>query len=266
MNYKKTLWIDKKEIENIPTSEYWNNKDIELKKIWSIPDDDYNALEKKFLSKGLFQQFKSLTFKLKLNNKVGASLAAGNCILESFIVNHNNEIKKLYCLEMSEHRIHEYAPKVLNHYKVNSKSIELCLGSFYELKFKNNSLDFILLSQAFHHADNPIALLNEIKRVIKDDGHILILGEHFFNLKTRFVKALKHIIKFIINYKSFRKDNLLIPSWKTLFPGSITQGDIHYSTKEYFDLFNSNGFKIKRRIFRKYGNQGFILQMKEFKH
>lgn len=58
MNYKKSFWIEKEEISDIPTSEYWNNKDIELKKIWSIPNEDYNALEKKFLSKGLFQQFK----------------------------------------------------------------------------------------------------------------------------------------------------------------------------------------------------------------
>lgn len=93
MNYKKSFWIEKKEISNIPTSEYWNNKDIELKKIWSIPNDNYQALEKKFLSKGLFQQFKTLSSKLDFRNKTGISLAAGNCILESFVLNHAKKLK-----------------------------------------------------------------------------------------------------------------------------------------------------------------------------
>lgn len=110
---------------------------------------------------------------------------------------------------MSEHRIHEYAPKVLKYYNVDSNSIELCLGSFYELELPDNSLDFIILSQAFHHADNPHKLLEEIKRVVKSNGYIIIVGEHFFNLKTRFIKSLKHIVKFIINYQFFRKKKIL---------------------------------------------------------
>lgn len=263
MSYKKSFWIEKKEILDIPTSEYWNNKDIELKKIWSIPNDDYNTLEKKFLSKGLFQQFKLLSSGVSFTNKTGASLASGNCILESFILNYFSGIKKLYCLEMSEHRLHEYAPKVLNHYNVNPNSIELCLGSFYELKLEENSVDFVVLSQAFHHADDPERLLKEIKRVVKPNGYIIIVGEHFFYLKTRVFRSLKHIVKFIINYKQFRKKNFLLPKWKILFPPSITKGDIHYSRKEYRKMFKSYGLKIRRKIFRQFDNQGFLLQLKD---
>ena len=48
MKYKKYFWMDKTKLSEIPTFEYWNNKDIELEKIWSIPNDDFGLLEKKF--------------------------------------------------------------------------------------------------------------------------------------------------------------------------------------------------------------------------
>jgi|TARA_B100001964_G_C14153306_1_gene563111 ubiquinone/menaquinone biosynthesis C-methylase UbiE len=261
MNYKKSFWMDKTDLSQIRTFEYWNNKDIESQKIWSIPNDDFGLLEKKFLSKGLFQQFKALTHDINFSGLTGASLASGNCILESFIIHHTNQkIDKLYCLEMSEHRIHHYAPKILHHYRINSDQVELCLGSFYGLRLENNSLDFILLSQAFHHADDPNKLLKEINRVMKDEGYIIIIGEHYFKFNIVAKRSLKYLLKFILNYKNFRNNNNLIPKWIDLFPPSIRKGDIHYSKYEYINTFKTEGFSSKRKIFRKYENQGYLLK------
>jgi len=43
---------------------------------------------------------------------------------------------------------------------------------------ENNSVDFIFLCQAFHHADDPEKLIYEIRRVLKPDGIVIIIGEH----------------------------------------------------------------------------------------
>jgi ubiquinone/menaquinone biosynthesis C-methylase UbiE len=261
MNYKKSYWIEKSELSKIPTSKYWNDKAIEATKIWSIPNNDFELFEEKFLSKGLFQQFNELTNDIDFTGTTGASLASGNCILESFIINSSdNKIKKLYCFEMSEHRIHYYAPKILNHYNINPNNVELCLGSFYDLKLTDNTLDFIVLCQAYHHADDPKRLLKEIHRVIKDAGYLIIIGEHFFDFKIVFKKSIKHIIKFILDYNDFRKDRNFMPKWSDSFPPSITKGDIHYSKNEYMNTFSLEGFITKRKIFRKYKNQGYLLK------
>jgi len=262
MKYKKSFWMDKTDLSQIRTFEYWNNKDVESQKIWSIPDNDYQLLGNKFLSKGLFQQFKELTNDIDFSNTTGASLASGNCILESFIINHTNqEIDKLYCLEMSEHRIHHYAPKILNHYQIDSQKVELCIGSFYDLKLENNTLDFIVLCQAYHHADEPKKLLKEIHRVLKAEGYLIIIGEHFFDFKIVIEKIIKHPIKYIINYNAFRDSNHLMPSkWQDLFPPNKMKGDIHYSIDEYSRMFKLTGFFSNRMIFRKYKNQGFLLR------
>ena len=261
MKYKKTFWLDKDELTEVPTYEYWNDKKIESSKMWSIPNNDFGLFEKKFLSKGLFQQFKALTHDINFSGLTGASLASGNCILESFIINHNNQkINKLYCIEMSEHRIHHYAPKILDHYKISPNKVELCLGSFYDLKLDDHCLDFILLSQAYHHADDPKRLLKEIDRVLKNDGYLFIVGEHFYPTRIVSFRIFKHLIKYLINYNKFRKNNNLIPEWGNLFPPCIIKGDIHYSKKEYFDAFRSEKFFPKRKIFKDYGNQGFLLR------
>ena len=46
---QKNLLIDKSDLSQIPTSSYWNNHSIEKRKIWSIPNNDFAQLEKKFL-------------------------------------------------------------------------------------------------------------------------------------------------------------------------------------------------------------------------
>ena len=51
------------------------------------------------------------------------------------------------------------------------------LGSFYQLKFDNSSLDIVFLSSAFHHAENPLRLLTEIDRVLRPGGRLILIGE-----------------------------------------------------------------------------------------
>jgi len=261
--YKKTYWLKSNELSQIPTFEYWNNKEIEKGKIWSIPNDDFRLLEANFLAKGLYQQFCQLTKGMNFENKTIASLASGNCILESLIVKNNTNLKKFYCLEMSEHRIHNYAPKILNYYKIDPSKIELCLGSFYELKLEKKSIDYILLSQAYHHADNPKKLLSEIKRVLKPNGYLIIIGEHHFNIFTVAKVTAKHLAKYFLNYNNYRIGKTFIPKWQDLFPPCLEKGDIHYSVGEYKNSFETMYFNHKRKIFPEFKNQGFILTNSE---
>jgi ubiquinone/menaquinone biosynthesis C-methylase UbiE len=68
-------------------------------------------------------------------------------------------VDKIYCLEYSKHRLLQIGPAVLEYYGVPKERVVLALGSFYDLHLKNKSLDFVFMSQAFHHADDPNRLL-----------------------------------------------------------------------------------------------------------
>jgi len=57
----------------------------------------------------------------------------------------------------------------------------------------NESIDFCFCSQAFHHADDPQRLLNEIKRVLKPSGIVLMIGEnpvYIFDFIKTYIKNL----------------------------------------------------------------------------
>ena len=119
--YKITKWISDEEIESIPTSQYWNDKEVETRKMWSIPNNDFSAFEEYYDKKFLFEQLKFILNKneIDLNNSTIASLASGTCALEAHILKKYPEIKKMYCVEFSKHRIEEIAPRLLDHYKIN---------------------------------------------------------------------------------------------------------------------------------------------------
>ena len=190
-----------------------DTKKEEDKKMWSIPNNNFAAFEEYFDKKGLFKQ---LVFIVKqngidLNNNTAASLASGTCALESLILKKYNGIQKLFCVDFSKHRIKEIALRVLDHHKIDPNIIELCLGSFYDLKIEDNSLDIVFLCQAFHHAKYPDKLLSEIRRVLKRKGKLVIIGEHYFHILEISKRVIKHFIKWIINYKEARTKSGFLP-------------------------------------------------------
>lgn len=110
------------------------------------------------------------------------------------------------------------------------------------------------MSQAFHHADYPDKLLNEISRVLKPGGIVIIIGEEYMNLMQR---RLKNVVRYILS--SFLPNKLqimifgrifnkgkLFASRAELFPDDPILGDHYYSCHEYHDMFTSHGFSYVR--------------------
>lgn len=105
----------------------------------------------------------------------------------------------------------------------NEKAIRYCLnnhGNHYrccdlnkKLPFENDAFDAVILSETLDHVSNPAFTLNEIRRILKKDGLLLVA---------------------VMNYKSIYK--IIEPVWYRLFGGNCKpyEKDIHYSnfTKE----------------------------------
>lgn len=251
-------WIENNKIR---TAKYWNDPVKEKTKVFNISDNNVVKLEEDVHLKNIYNHLLEISNNenISFKEKSILSLASGTGWLEGRFL-RDKKINKLSLVDFSKHRIHELSPKTLKLFGFDLDRVDLVYGNILDLKIKDNTQDIILLSQAFHHIDEPIKLLNEIKRVMKDDGMVIILGEHYHNWKIKLNRILKHYIKYFLNYKKYRKLNTFFPEYKSLFPPCYIKGDIHYSKLEYHHLFTSVMFDYNHYIHNTKTIQAFVLK------
>lgn len=63
-----------------------------------------------------------------------------------------------------------------------NKNIKYIEGEFYELPIATASVDLVLLPHSLEFIDNPHKLLTEACRIVKPEGHIVILGFNPYSL------------------------------------------------------------------------------------
>lgn len=101
------------------------------------------------------------------NPKVMLDLGCGTGDMIKKILNHDPDIQ-VYGLDIS--------PKMVK--KASTKFPEGCVkvGDSEHIPWDDESFDLVVCNSAFHHFPNPTNVLNEINRVLKKDGK-LIMGE-----------------------------------------------------------------------------------------
>lgn len=183
--YTTEFWIKSEEVQSIAFQEYWNNELIEKSKEWYIVDGNFNVMEQYLVKSGLLG---SLAESKKYINDILHTDISGVCVDVAagnmWAVKHLLEfgkISKVYAVEYSKHRLLKLGPLVLEHYNINPDNVILAYGSFYDIKLPDNSVDVVFASQSFHHADDPMMFLHEMKRILKDTGIIIMIGEHKIN-------------------------------------------------------------------------------------
>jgi len=142
-------------------------------------------------------------------------------------------ISNVDALEFSLHRIKNIAPTVIDGFKGENTKIRIILGSFYDIKAKD--YDIMFMSQAFHHADNPLKLLYECDKSLKSKGAIILIGEHLINKVT----YAKRVIKNFIKTRKF-KTNFYI-----LFKPDDVSGDHYYKLSDYYFMFQSLNYTVQ---------------------
>lgn len=255
----------------LPFAGYWNDEAAERAKAWHIGEKGFAPMEAHLASAGLLRQLdQSLqvaqAFGLKISGQ-GADLACGTAWASAHLL-RTAPIERMYCIEYSEHRLLKMAPVLLAHYVIPLDKAVLCLGSFYELNLADGSLDFALLSEAFHHADDPRRLLAELRRVLKPRAVVLIIGEHDlggpWRLRARnaarFVAARfpaaaqRRVFGRIVS-----AEPLFAPIRDLLRPDPVV-GDHYYLREDYFSMFSEAGFAAHRFTTQGSRSQGFVLE------
>ena len=229
-------WLKDEELKNIYTQDYWNNTELEKTKEFWIENGNYDVCLK-HLNKYLINEYECSEKYIQNyggdNIKV-ADLASG-IGWTSTLISKIGKVKEVHSVEFSKHRIGILFEECVKMLSGDEKKLFRYLGSFYDLKFENESIDILYLSQAFHHADAPIKLLVECERVLKKNGRIILVGEHFISSKM----IIRRFISNLIRKKSISFN------FYDLFPADNILGDHYYRVSDYFFMFSSLGFSLK---------------------
>lgn len=85
---------------------------------------------------------------------------------------HTNTTSKLYGLDISDEMIKEARVKV--------PGAILSTGDVHDIKYQSNYFDYVICTEAFHHYYDQPKALQEMKRVVKKNGKVIVVDIDFF--------------------------------------------------------------------------------------
>jgi len=269
MSYDIVEWLSQDEINQIESSTYWNDVEIEKEKEWWIE----TAQDKKLLKylkqdTNLERAFLDLV-KYSESSGYGLKGVILNLAAETFwtsaIASKMSNVQKVIAIDISRHRLGIIAPIVFEQYKADSGKITRVLGSFDKIEMEANSADCIVLVEAFHHAYHPDNLMNGITRVLKPGGIVLISGENIQTNTHYFKVVMLNIIKKIICVLGIHKllnrylgKAIVEPQKISAHQLDEQTGDHRYILNYYARIFKKHGFalRIQRLNYRSSGGMG----------
>jgi SAM-dependent methyltransferase len=259
-------WLDPSAIDDLAYAEYWNDEDVERGKEWYVMDGDFSPMERYLDEVGLVRDLQACLSEVEaLRGRpiggVGLDLAAGTLWAARHLLGAG-PVDRLYCVEYSQHRLLKLGPVVLGHYGIAPERIVLALGSFYDLRVDDQSVDFAFMSQALHHADEPDRLLAELARTLRPDGVAMVIGEHIVAPGMYAGRAAGLAASWLLPERVQRRlfsDGSHQPDGRLVPDVDRVTGDHYYRSREYRRMFARHGFR-HRRIRRRGGEfQGFVL-------
>ena len=166
--------------------------------------DDTNCCNHaKKLYKDIIKEVENISF----NSMLDVGCGTGEIIN---IIKNKNDKAEYYGLDLSENMIKAAGNKLGN-------EVDLIVSDSENLPYENNKFDLILCNDSFHHYPNPLKVLGEMHRVLKDSGYLLI-GECYQPIISREIMNV---------FMKFSRD-----------------GDVKiYSKKEFIKMLNGVGFK-----------------------
>lgn len=82
---------------------------------------------------------------------------------------------------------------MLSKVKANTKVVAV-LRDALDTTFDSSSVDVVIMSDMLHHIENQPRLIEEIYRVLKEDGRLLILDFEKGHVKTKILRVFEYIL------------------------------------------------------------------------
>jgi len=187
---------------------------------------------------GVLEILKNITNIRKIFSGIGVDVGGGVALISATIAK-NFKIDKIYCVEYVEEVVKLCHPVVKKDIlEKNFNQVQSIVGDFDNLQLLNNSIDFMISWDSLHHSENPVKTLNECKRVLKDNGFLVIVDKSHNNsvsddeiinmLDYQYDKEFLKLNNLDTNTILFRKD----------------EGEHEYRFYEWENFFENAGFKI----------------------
>jgi SAM-dependent methyltransferase len=87
------------------------------------------------------------------------------------------EVSSVIAWDGSPRLVGELLPVTVELLDGDPSKVEMVCGEFVPLLLDDGSLDVVVMSSAFHHADRPLELLAELRRVLAPGGALVLLNE-----------------------------------------------------------------------------------------
>jgi len=208
-------------------------------KEWTDAPEHYNSLVNKWNTRVAIQKINHSELLKGKKDLIVLDSGCGSGWL-SVDFSKYEEIKQIVALDSSEFNLSTLLPQINDLIGGKIEKITAYRGLFNPLNFKDKHFDIIVMSSAIHHSPNIRETLNEYKRVLKDDGVILLLNETpltWFQYLTYMWKEF-----FYINYSHFKRS---IKSFHMVSNNGILYdpylGDTYYSFSHFVKIFSSIG-------------------------
>jgi phosphatidylethanolamine/phosphatidyl-N-methylethanolamine N-methyltransferase len=125
--------------------------------------------------------------------------------------------------------ISEAMLKQASHYKTDR--IELLLMNGEKLDFKDGQFDYVVLSHVIAVAENPEKLMEEVYRVVKENGRVLILNHFTPRNWLKYLDKAFHSLSSLFHFRSlFYADSI-----KALKKFSLIK-EVSFGRLSYFKL------------------------------
>jgi ubiquinone/menaquinone biosynthesis C-methylase UbiE len=123
----------------------------------------------------------------------------------------------------------DYSINAVRYAAEHNKNIRFCVGDANNLPFEDNSFDVVCCANIWEHVPNPMLMLSEIKRVMKQSGGGVVTTPSRYRIENILLKLIGRPVCFISEYHI-----------------------IEYSTGMMQEMLLSGGFKtvemFKKRI------------------
>jgi len=179
------------------------------------------------------KRFELAKKNVTLKNKIMLDIGAGNGAQTTLFL---NEVKKCYAVEIEPIRLNEF--KKFNE-KHNIRNCKLVLVKDELLPFDSNFFDIVTCFETLEHTYNEGKMLDEISRVLKKDGYLIMsVPNKWFLFETHGVKR---------PYKKYIKQTLVpFLSWLPKQIHSKFASARIYSEKDISTALNNSNLQTKK--------------------
>lgn len=95
------------------------------------------------------------------------------------------KVVEVFATDFSPELLRDQVPKTFKLLKAHEAKITRMPADFHKLDFPNNHFDFVVCSAVLHRAGNLLAVLRELRRVLKPGGQVVALREPVWPLMKR---------------------------------------------------------------------------------